>query len=114
MEQKIEIESFNFKGFQVLDGTLPELIILSDKEIEYKWKINARVTNEDESVIERKYQGSKSILKSKIIGVEAMWDEDKACYTVSVFSGDFSMTIAYKTFPEALKVKGQIMNWLIS
>lgn len=111
MEQKIEIPNFNFKDHEIIDA-FPDCLTLSDFDIEYKWKLTA-IVKDDGVETERKYQGNKSILKNKIIGVEAIWDEDKECYVVTVFSANKeAMSTAHKTFLEALKLKETIMNWL--
>jgi hypothetical protein len=115
-EIKIQVPQISYKN-AIIEGDIPDLLILSDHYAESKWKFRMTTKNEDTGLDETfSYQGATVIPKEKICMIDAGWETKKEAFQC-VIAGQIQgheMVFILPSMKEAVDMKEKIKQWLFN
>lgn len=101
------------KSLKVIDA-MPDVLLLHEKYLEIKYKAKVEETK-DGIPTTTNFKGNICYMKNKISAVRCFYVESEESFEMNIHVDEDKLCYAllFKTFSEALKVKEQILQWLI-
>jgi hypothetical protein len=110
-----DIATVSEKDMKIVES-IPDRLKLFEKHLEIQWKIKAIEPDEKTGIeTESYYRGDRMILKSSVIGVEAIHANEAQTYKCIIRCNNEqgSYAFAYELLKDAVRLKEQIQNWLL-